>query len=286
MGRPGVVLDRASRRPPRLLTYVLLSVPLALASYLAVQVVYLWELERSGALVRDYDLARIIVETATVHPGSLAAWLVISVLFGCAAQRVTQRLYETQRRLGEQRETEALTDPLTGLDNRRALEERLAVLHPLVERYRRPFSVISLDADGLKARNDVDGHEAGDRAIRHLAYVLRETMRTVDQCVRLGGDEFIVLLPDTPAATATVAAERLLAALRSPSASAPPGGALHASAGVAEWAPGLSPQDVIRRADALLYEAKRLGKDRVVSDPPRPWAEMLPVRAPSAPLGS
>ena len=286
MNGTGTDPGRPSRRPPRLLTYVLLSVPLALASYLAVQIVYLWELERSGALVRNYDFARIIEETGTVHLGSLAAWLVISALFGCAAQRVTQRLYEAQRRLGERRETEALTDPHTGLDNRRALEERLAVLHPLAERYRRPFSVISIDADGLKARNDTDGHAAGDRAIRHLADVLRATMRSVDQCVRLGGDEFIVLLPDTGAATATTAAERLLAALRTLSSSAPPGGALRASVGVAEWVPGLSPQDVIRRADALLYEAKRLGKDQVVAAPPRPWAELLPVRDPSEPLGS
>ena len=195
-------------------------------------------------------------------------------------------MYEVQRRLVEEREREALTDPLTGLGNRRALEERLAILHPIAERYQRPFSVISIDADGLKARNDSDGHEAGDRAIRHLAEVLRATMRSVDQCVRLGGDEFVVLLPDTGAATATIAAERLLAALRAPSSSAPPGGALRASVGVAEWVPGLSPQDVIRRADVLLYEAKRLGKDRVISDPPRPWSELLSVRAPSVPLGS
>lgn len=282
----GVDPERPSRPPPGVLRYVLLSLPVALASYVAVQIVYLWELERSGALVRDYDLLLLLEETITVHVASLAAWVAITALLGCGAQRVTQRLYETQRRLGARRETEALTDPLTGLDNRRALEERLAVLHPIAERYTRPFSIISIDADGLKTRNDSDGHEAGDRAIRHLADVLRATMRSVDQCVRLGGDEFIVLLPDTGAATATIAAERLLAALRAPSPSAPPAGALGASAGVAEWVPGLSPQDVIRRADALLYEAKRLGKDRVISDPPRPWSELLPVRAPSVPLGS
>lgn len=275
VGETGVVLERSSRRPPRLLSYVLLSVPLATASYLAVQVVYLWELERAGALVRGYDLPRLMVETITVHFVSLAAWLVLAALCGCAAQRITVRLYEAQRQLSAQREAEALTDPLTGLDNRRALEERLAILHPIAERYERPYSVISIDADSLKARNDADGHEAGDRAIRHLAEVLRATMRSVDQCVRLGGDEFIVLLPDTGTATATVAAERLLEALRRASP-APSGGALRASAGVAEWVPGLSPQDVLRRADTLLYEAKRLGKDRVISAPPRPWTELLP----------
>ena len=274
--------DRARRSPASARAYLALALPLATVTYIVVQFVYLWELERAGSLVARLDVPQIVSQTFTTHAPSLAAWLAIAAAVGLGAHRVALTLYEAQRQLVEERERQALTDPLTDLHNRRAMEERLAVLHPIAERYGRPFSVISIDADGLKDLNDTYGHQAGDQAIRDLAGVLLATMRAADQCVRLGGDEFIVLLPDTGLAAAAVSAERLLEALRRRRVE-PPRPTLHASAGVAESAPGLSPQDVLRRADALLYEAKRLGKDRVAWTPPRPWTEMLPTRPAGGP---
>jgi diguanylate cyclase (GGDEF)-like protein len=274
--------DRERRGPASARAYVALALPLATVAYIVVQFVYLWEMERAGSLVATFDMSQTVPQTFTVHVPSLVAWLAIAAAVGVAARRVSLRLYEAQRGLVEERQRQAFKDPLTELDNRRAMEERLAVLRPIAERYGRPFSVISIDADGLKDLNDTYGHEAGDLAIRDLAGVLQATMRAADQCVRLGGDEFIVLLPDTGLVAAAVTAERLLGALRRRRAERP-GRALGASAGVAEWVPGLSTQDVIRRADALLYEAKRLGKDRVVSTPPRPWTELLPTRPASGP---
>jgi len=281
MGR-SVLDDPTGRRPPSALAYVALALPLATAAYIVVQFVYRWEEERAGAPVAGFETAQqTVLQTFTVHGASLVAWIAIAAAVAVAAHRASVRLYQAQRGLVEERERQALNDPLTDLHNRRALDERLAVLHPIAERYGHPFSVISIDADGLKHLNDTYGHAAGDLAIRDLANVLRATMRSMDLCVRLGGDEFIVLLPDTGLVAATAAAERVLETLRRGSAERP-GRVLSASAGVAEWVPGLSPQDVIRRADALLYEAKRLGKDRTVSAPPRPWTELLPVREPSS----
>lgn len=156
---------------------------------------------------------------------------------------------------------DAHTDFLTGLRNRRYLELVLERELFRVERYGRPLSLMVLDLDGFKQVNDAHGHEVGDRVLKALAACLEGHIRQSDRAVRLGGEEFAVLLPETRLAQALALAERLrqaVAALR-----VPPVEALSASFGVVQAAPTDSPLSLLKRADEAMYRAKRGGKNRV-----------------------
>ena len=163
----------------------------------------------------------------------------------------------------EQLRTQALTDELTGLHNRRHCE---AVLHAVLEdgrRHRQPTSVAYFDVDVFKAINDAFGHAAGDEALRQFAEVLRGHTRAGDLVCRTGGEEFTVLLPRTDASQALVLAERINEAVRA--ARLGPRGDLTVSAGVATTAESLDDFDsLMKRADAALLQAKRAGRDRVI----------------------
>lgn len=156
----------------------------------------------------------------------------------------------------------SVTDPLTGLDNRRRMME---VLQNEVLRSRRldhVFSVVMADVDHFKSYNDAHGHPAGDEALKCVATVLREVLRDVDSVARYGGEEFFILMPETPAdavADMIKRARNLLTKHRAPA------GAVTLSFGVAAYpAHGDSGEALIRAADSALYEAKRSGRDRVV----------------------
>ncbi len=156
---------------------------------------------------------------------------------------------------------DAYTDFLTGLRNRRYLDLILDRELFRVARYGRPLSLILLDLDGFKAVNDTHGHEVGDRVLKALARCLEEHLRQSDRAVRLGGEEFAVVLPETGLPQALRLAERLrqaVAALR-----VPPVERLSASFGVAQASPTDSPLSLLKRADEALYRAKRQGKNRV-----------------------
>ena len=153
---------------------------------------------------------------------------------------------------------EALTDALTALPNRRALDERLAEEVRRARRYRLPLACAMCDVDGLKALNDTCGHAAGDHALRALADLLREELRETDFAARCGGDEFILLLPHTSADEARRLSARISGRLR-----APAGGGLGASFGVAALGPDGDGEAMIQAADAALYAAKRAGRNRV-----------------------
>ena len=151
----------------------------------------------------------------------------------------------------------ALTDPLTGLANRRALAE---VKLPSA------YSLIALDLDHFKQVNDSFGHDAGDRVLQHLARVLRESVREQDQTFRLGGEEFLVLLPEADQATALLVAERIRLSVRQLDLSGnAPGGRMSVSLGVSSK-PALVQADfsqLMELADRALYCAKGEGRDRV-----------------------
>ncbi|WP_206201851.1 sensor domain-containing diguanylate cyclase [Thermus tengchongensis] len=156
---------------------------------------------------------------------------------------------------------EAYTDPLTGLRNRRYLDLVLERELFRVQRYNRPLSLLVLDLDDFKKVNDTYGHPAGDRVLRALARCLEEHLRQSDRPVRLGGEEFAVLLVETPLAQAVRLAGRLrqaVAALK-----VPPVAGMTASIGVAEARPEDSPLSLLKRADDALYQAKRRGKNRI-----------------------
>lgn len=185
-----------------------------------------------------------------------------------AADRVALSL--ANRRVLETAQRQATTDGLTGLNNRHLLQDQQRVLHSLATRHSQPYAAVALDVDSLKQVNDTFGHEVGDLALRGFANVIRKTIRTSDIPVRTGGDEFLILLPMTTLADAKIMAERLHVALEV-QGRAEPRSAITASAGVAAWRPGRTSEQVLEAADAMLYAAKRAGKDRVmVESPPLP----------------
>jgi len=163
----------------------------------------------------------------------------------------------------------ASTDPLTGLANRSAFDARLASLSSYYDRYARPFSLIALDVDFFKKFNDSWGHEAGDRVLQHVAELLRASVRDVDLPARLGGEEFVVLLPETGLRQADEAAERIRRSLEA-RAVLWNGHPLRVTASLGVSAcPDctLVPAEVLAQADAALYRAKDAGRNQVLSAP-------------------
>jgi diguanylate cyclase (GGDEF)-like protein/PAS domain S-box-containing protein len=160
----------------------------------------------------------------------------------------------------------ALTDPLTGLLNRRAFLDRLEQALHLADRHGGPLSLAILDLDHFKEVNDRFGHEAGDRVLSGLAARLGAVARREETLGRLGGEEFAWLFPRSPGLTALAAVERMRVDIAD--ASLGVAGRVRFSAGVAEWRPGEPMSDLMRRADRALYRAKAAGRDRVVHDDP------------------
>lgn len=155
-------------------------------------------------------------------------------------------------------------DPLTNVLNRRGLEEAALRAIATARRYNRPLALVACDLDHFKALNDSHGHMAGDSALRGFAQLLTSAVRRGDIVARMGGDEFGLLLVETDAAAAADVMERVrmeIACLVLPNA---PHAKLNASFGVAQMmATDDDLDDMIARADAALYAAKREGKDRV-----------------------
>jgi diguanylate cyclase (GGDEF)-like protein len=156
------------------------------------------------------------------------------------------------------------TDGLTGLANARAFYRRLEREMARSRRTAKPLSLLLLDLDGLKLINDRLGHNAGDRALRHLAIAMRREMRTVDFAARLGGDEFAVVAVDADSQSAQAFAERLRAAIATEDRASP---AVTASIGVTTFHPSyhstLNGQQFTQAADRALYDAKRAGRHRI-----------------------
>jgi diguanylate cyclase len=161
--------------------------------------------------------------------------------------------------------TQARHDPLTGALNRRGLEEALEKEISTVRRKDTPLSIAMLDIDNFKALNDSKGHETGDVALTHLATIARECMRPQDTLARFGGEEFVILLPDTPLDKGVEAMTRLQRELTKRFFLAGTEKMLITfSAGVAQLANEEHGMDGIRRADQAMYLAKRAGKNRVI----------------------
>lgn len=166
------------------------------------------------------------------------------------------RLYELAR-------TEARTDPLTGLLNARSLHEHLEREIVRAARYSTPLSLVAVDLDGLKQFNDEFGHPAGDALLRHVAGRLRTALRQIDLAARVGGDEFLALLPATDIGGARHVAERIDAAVRNdPPTIAGQTHPVSVSVGVAPWQSGWNSQDFIAAADRAMYAVKRTCRAR------------------------
>jgi diguanylate cyclase (GGDEF)-like protein len=152
--------------------------------------------------------------------------------------------------------TDTRTDPLTRVNNRRALDEHLAQHLALLNRYQRPFSIAIFDIDHFKQINDEQGHAYGDSLLASLACVLADSVRDTDLVTRYGGEEFVVVMPQTMLEGGCNFANRLRERIET---TLP----LTVSGGVASAADGDDAQSLLSRADAALYSAKAAGRNRV-----------------------
>jgi two-component system cell cycle response regulator len=162
-----------------------------------------------------------------------------------------------------------VTDALTGLHNRRYMDSQMQTLAEQADMRRRPLSVQILDIDHFKSINDSHGHDAGDDVLREFAERVRANVRGIDLVCRLGGEEFVVIMPDTDPALASLVGERLrqriagepfiIGAERRPLE-------VTVSIGVATRGANESMDDVLKRADLALYAAKHGGRNRVVCE--------------------
>jgi diguanylate cyclase (GGDEF)-like protein len=207
--------------------------------------------------------------------GAVAAWHPEPAKFGEKETELLRLLCSiAPMPLRSARQYEALdqrahTDPLTGMPNRAAFEERLATLTHVFDRYARPFAVLVLDVDFFKKFNDTHGHEAGDRVLQHVAAVVRQTVRDVDTPARLGGEEFVVLMPETGLRASHDAGERIRRSIEARSVSWN-GRPLSVTVSIGAAAcPDCTATagEVLKLADAALYRAKADGRNRVASAP-------------------
>jgi len=167
-------------------------------------------------------------------------------------------------------EERAKTDTLTGLPNRRALEEFFRTAQIAAMEQGDDVSALLIDIDHFKRFNDEFGHGVGDQVLRLMAKVLREQVREIDLPARYGGEELIVVLPSADLATCTAIAERIRRSIaeckmtRRSTGEALPG--ITVSIGVAQFQGGESMADLIDRCDQALYLAKKTGRNRVVTE--------------------
>ena len=164
----------------------------------------------------------------------------------------------------------AILDPLTGLHNRRYMASHLATLFDDASRRGKPLSVLLIDIDHFKAVNDSHGHDAGDAVLREFATRIRRDTRGIDLACRLGGEEFVVVMPDCDLAKAYQVGERLRQCIEAaPFEVGGKVGLLQVTASVGVGALELddgAPEHVLKRAYEALYCAKRDGRNRVVAD--------------------
>jgi diguanylate cyclase (GGDEF)-like protein/PAS domain S-box-containing protein len=174
------------------------------------------------------------------------------------AKDITDRKQLEHERQGllDRVEAMARTDPTTGLPNRRSWEEELRAAIARAQRHGHSLAVALVDLDRFKLFNDTYGHPAGDALLADAAASWRLTLRVTDFIARYGGEEFALLFPECPPDEALAVLDRLRAA--TPQSQT-------ASVGIAYWDRSESPEDLVARADAALYEAKDAGRNRVVT---------------------
>lgn len=209
----------------------------------------------AGVISLDWVL-RELARDALTYGYVTTTTLPVLALFGYVLGRRADSLYSS-----------SATDALTGLANRRAFEQRLTHEYARARRYGTSLSLLIADLDGLKSLNDSQGHRAGDAALREVAAAIARNLRASDLGARWGGDEFSVLAPSTSAAEAASLAERVRAMAEEGFPGMPP---ITLSVGVASLDPAAdqSLEALLRAADAALYAAKTLGRNRVVSASP------------------
>jgi diguanylate cyclase (GGDEF)-like protein len=262
---------RLGRRPP--IPYALLLVPItaAITVSLATQgvigafwcypTVLFFHFVLSRRIANLCSLALFLVATAIVFRFlglhvtirfSVSLFLTIVIV-----NTIQNIIRELQGRLVDQ----AITDPLTGVFNRRHMESRLSEALESARRRGAPASLLLIDIDHFKRINDEHGHEAGDTVLKGIVSVVRAHSRRVDLLFRMGGEEFVLLLPDTAEAGAAGIAEKLRQAIAE--AGLLDGRAVTASIGISGMRPGDTVEQWVRETDDAMYAAKEAGRNRV-----------------------
>ncbi len=182
-------------------------------------------------------------------------------IYGVVSLRELDRAY---RHL----QSQALTDELTGLSNRRHFLQHLRQEISTYKRYGNPFSVALIDIDHFKRVNDTFGHTAGDLVLQSLSDVMGQQLRLIDVAGRLGGEEFAVLFPNTAASDAYCACDRLMDSIRRQTTKTEQGDIrITVSMGLTASASNTADaESILKQADTLMYDAKAAGRDRIVVD--------------------
>ncbi|HWA99716.1 MAG TPA: GGDEF domain-containing protein [Pirellulales bacterium] len=239
------------------------------------------DMKRAQAVAKDLEsIAQVLRKSLARHQGSIvrfrsrvnelsergeeSAWRElckeVEDMLGPTMELGTQlaRAYDEIRRQSHQLMTftELRIDQLTGVANRRALDDTLKSWVAMKHRYELHFSVVIFDIDHFKQINDERGHLAGDQVLQSVARIIEEVARETDIVTRFGGEEFVILMPQTDLDGACIGAERIRKMLEVKSG-------VTVSGGVAEAIAGDSPELLLERADTALYHAKAAGRNRV-----------------------
>ena len=236
--------------------------------YKMIPIILLTSQSSPGDKIKGLEIGANDYVTKPFDPGELIARVKNLIRIKELQEEVEKKnaeLTELTRRL----ETMAITDELTGLFNRRHFVDRIQEEFSRSRRYQLDLSCMMIDVDNFKSINDRWGHQAGDKVLRELAAVIKHSRRTHDLAARYGGEEFILILCQTDHQGAMSSAEKLRQTVESHTFSTLDGQPLKVtlSIGVSSFpAPDVTqPDDLVRVADAALYQAKQSGKNRVVS---------------------
>ncbi|MCX6998303.1 MAG: GGDEF domain-containing protein [Kiritimatiellaeota bacterium] len=243
-----------------------------------------------GALILFFIAAYpIYLSSRWNNTPTLSDWVAAEVFFLAASFILQVNILALQTALDVRRlailEQENIIDPLMGIFNRRYLDRQLALEAAEARRYHQPLAVLLLDLDQFKQINDTYGHLSGDTLLQRYGKLVVDTVRETDMVARYGGDELLVIAPNTALAAAVNLAERLRRAVESArlmpagAAAPPPAGRITVSIGVACLGPAASSaRSLIAGVDAALYRAKRTGRNRVViGEPALPDAPAHPL---------
>jgi diguanylate cyclase (GGDEF)-like protein len=210
-----------------------------------------------GLLLTTSAVFFALVPEAAKESASILLYLVVAMTGGLLLRRLRSNMSLDYRRSNDAATHAANTDALTGLANRRGWREQAPELLAKYASGYKPISLIFIDLDHFKQLNDLHGHAAGDDALRRVGELLASRI-DVGLAARLGGEEFVCLLPELDANAATLFAH----ALRDALAQAPD--PVTFSGGVAQWRPGEDLMELLARGDAAMYRAKQAGRDRVM----------------------
>jgi diguanylate cyclase (GGDEF)-like protein/PAS domain S-box-containing protein len=211
-----------------------------------------WRVKRDGSRVWVNSVITALPDEA----GKVRGFVVVS-------RDITQR-----KQLEDEKKQLAKIDPLTGAYNRRQGDLLLAVEFSRRTRYGRSFAVLTMDIDYFKTVNDRFGHPAGDSVLCAVVQTCRNILRPTDSVVRWGGEEFLVILPETDTNAAMVAAERLRVAVEANEATLPGGVTIHVTVSIGVALPSSdSSRELLSRSDVALYSAKTGGRNRVILAP-------------------